>query len=79
MSRRRRKEQSSRPWWFNWPQLRLYLGLDCVWLLRYQRWGGCELLTWCPVSFLEGESFPYLPEEMKENWHWPAVPQSVSN
>jgi len=66
MSRRRRKEESSRPWWECWPQVRWYFGLDHLHVIVYPQWGGVGLLTWCTLHLVDYNANPPLPPELRE-------------
>lgn len=39
------------PWWHNWPQLRIYRGIDTAHVIRYERWGTHCLVWWCPACW----------------------------
>lgn len=68
MSSRRKKRPPHVPWWWHWPQLRWYVSIDTVTVLRYQRWGGIELVAWCPRWMSNAANYPPLPDEMMRDF-----------
>src|SRR5262245_15850911 len=56
------------PWWFRWPQVRWYSGVDTLYYLRYCPYRrGVGLVWWCPSSWVAAPQACPLPAGFEED------------